>query len=708
MNIETLISIVTPIYNQGDLFWETFHSVLGQTFIHWEWLIINDGSDAPDTSRIFEKLEAMKDPRIKTVISAQNRGLPAARNTGVQMSGTNYIFFLDSDDLIEPDYLEKAWLALSLNTSFGFVNSWSTGFGAKNYEWRVGLEKRKGFLTQNWAAFAGLFRKDILLQVPFNESRREGLEDWEFWLAAASKGYWGYTIPEKLFHYRIHPPSAHKWENWDNGKKQKGIEKEFRKKYAGPLSRYFPDPGKTSFSGEYPALTLPSSVYSPEKTKPRILVVLPWLEHGGVEQFTLAWMRALQDRFDYILVTTNSSVRNDNKDFRGLCKVVFHLAHLADISLYPSLIRYIITCWRPDLIVLSHAEPFYQLLPSIRMAFPRLPVADINHIEDMQWQEGGYPKIASLFTTYIDKHVTVSNWLRQFMLQQGIAGSKIETVYINVDTDAIRPLGKEEKRLKRLKYNLPENRKIILFSGRLTHQKRALLLSDIAQLLVKRDIGFLLVVCGEGPDRNQLEEKVYRKGLGSYFHFAGGVPHTTAMDYTQCADILLLPSAWEGIATVLYEAMAAALAIITTDVGGHKELVGEDGGVVIRSGASDAELAEMMADALQRLIGDATLLQQMGQKARQRVVTHFDSKNTWRRFTEIFGELCNDNNILSVTHGSETTISQNYQDFVQRWNILHPYRGDVAWKQHRQLLRLRKIYKVLTRKRPFNYLWGGS
>ena len=699
------IQIITPYYNADDSFPETAACLYNQSFTNWEWILVNDGSTSPLAIRQLDVLRKKNDARIKIIDLPANKGLPASRNEGVRAATADYIFFLDADDLIEPDYLEKAWITLSLNPAFSFVNSWSTGFGTKTYDWRVGLEKKNKFLDENWVAFAGLFRREVLLQTPFNESRREGLEDWEFWLEAASNGYWGYTLPEKLFHYRIHA-ATNKWANWDNGKRQKAIKKIFRKKYRHMLKKDFPDPGMATLTGSLPVLAFAAGPVN--KVKPLIMVVLPWLNPGGVEQFTLAWMKALQPAFDYILVTTNDSAENDNPEFKNSCTSVFHFSHLADISMYPALADYVIRSREPDLIVLSHAEPFYHLLPFIRQHFPALPVADINHIENMQWQDGGYPKISALLTAYIDRHIVVSKWLQQFMQAQGVAAEKLQTLYINTDTDVIRPLSEADKKIKRQQYSLSSSRTIILFSGRLTHQKNVLVIPDIAEILLKRSLDFTMVICGGGPDRAEMEEKIYRKDLQDHFILTGTLDHMKAIDYMQSADILLLPSAWEGIATVLYESMASGLPVVATNVGGHRELVTPECGILIELPAKDRQLAIDAADALQKLLEDPSLRHRLGQAARERVVQHFDSKFTWSELKSSLSELLSDKQLPKHVSPSQAAIFQNYHDFVQRWNILRSSNTRTSWKNHSQLLRLRKIYKVVTRKRPINYIWRGK
>ncbi len=98
-----LVSIITPLYNGEKYIAHTIDSVLAQTYVNWEMLIINDGSK--DGSEAIVKAYADRDPRIK-LYSQPNGGSASARNNGVRRAKGQYFAFLDADDLWEPFFLE--------------------------------------------------------------------------------------------------------------------------------------------------------------------------------------------------------------------------------------------------------------------------------------------------------------------------------------------------------------------------------------------------------------------------------------------------------------------------------------------------------------------------------------------------------------------------------------------------------------------------
>ena len=97
------VSVVIPLYNKESTIAAALECIFAQTFPVREIIIINDGS----TDNSVRVLEQFEDPRIK-LHQQPNRGVGAARNTGWQMSSSNWIAFLDADDLWKPQFLEQA------------------------------------------------------------------------------------------------------------------------------------------------------------------------------------------------------------------------------------------------------------------------------------------------------------------------------------------------------------------------------------------------------------------------------------------------------------------------------------------------------------------------------------------------------------------------------------------------------------------------
>ena len=99
------VSVVIPIYNVENYLRKCLDSVCNQTYENLEIICVNDCS--PENSSEILKEYAAKDNRIKIINHKKNGGLSAARNTGMDNATGEYIYFLDSDDWIDSDYIEK-------------------------------------------------------------------------------------------------------------------------------------------------------------------------------------------------------------------------------------------------------------------------------------------------------------------------------------------------------------------------------------------------------------------------------------------------------------------------------------------------------------------------------------------------------------------------------------------------------------------------
>lgn len=107
------ISIIIPVYNKEEFIEECINSIINQTFDDYEAIFINDGS-SDNSLEILKKYEDRKNFKI---ISQENSGPATARNVGLKKACGEYVFFLDADDWIENDSLEKLYQTAKNNDS---------------------------------------------------------------------------------------------------------------------------------------------------------------------------------------------------------------------------------------------------------------------------------------------------------------------------------------------------------------------------------------------------------------------------------------------------------------------------------------------------------------------------------------------------------------------------------------------------------------
>jgi glycosyltransferase involved in cell wall biosynthesis len=150
---------------------------------------------------------------------------------------------------------------------------------------------------------------------------------------------------------------------------------------------------------------------------------------------------------------------------------------------------------------------------------------------------------------------------------------------------------------------------IVLAVGRLATQKGFGLLLDAAARWRDLEPGPLLVIAGDGPLAASLQAKA--AALGLMVRFAGRRNDVPAL--LAAADVFVLPSAWEGQALILQEALRAAVPIVTTRVGGTPGLVGEAAAILVPPGD-----AQRLAEAVRAVLGDPALAAQLREAAAAR------------------------------------------------------------------------------------------
>lgn len=180
-------SIVVPTYNRAQLIIETIHSIINQTYVNWELIIVDDGGN--DNTK--EIAESFNDDRI-FYFWKENAERGAARNFGVQKTTGDYIFFLDSDDIILPEYFRYASELIGLNNPeclhipyhlFDGIMVIESGPDLKNIQ--------EVLMISNKFACQIILRKDIALAYQFSENRDFIIgEDWYLILRLTARFKW--------------------------------------------------------------------------------------------------------------------------------------------------------------------------------------------------------------------------------------------------------------------------------------------------------------------------------------------------------------------------------------------------------------------------------------------------------------------------------------------------------------------------------------
>ena len=578
-----LISVIVPFYNSEKFIEQTIKSILNQTFPCYEILIIDDGST---NKMALEKLEQIKelDKRIK-VFHKQNEGLATTRDYGASKSDEHakYLMFIDDDDLIEPTFLECGFWTLETNKDAAWAYSDSVGFSSLEYTWNKYFSSEK-MKKENDLVSAALVRKtDFFLVNGYNLKEKAVNEDWNFWLKLLSK--------EK---FPVHMSFYGEWyRRKENGELQrsrenkersleiinntaKGVTKEIKAKQY-PCYNY----NYELIEDNLKNIEIPKRIN--KKDTINILFIIPWMVTGGADLFNLSLVKGLnKERYEITIISTEPNENVLRQEFENNENVrVYDLTSFLDKRYWVAFVNYIIQKENINLIFNSNSKTGYSMLPYIKSMYPEIPILDYVHMEEWYNRNGGYSRYSSMYNSIIDKTM-VCNGNSKKILEEHFKRNpdEVQTVYIGVDEEKFNPDRYNKEELEKKYLGDTTNKKIISFICRISEQKRPLLFLEIIKKLKEKRQDFKVLVVGDGNLLGKMKEKAKKMNLLEDIIFLGEIKNT--VEIYKISNVTVNCSLKEGLALTSYESLSMNVPIVSSDVGGQKELISKDVGEIVK------------------------------------------------------------------------------------------------------------------------------
>ncbi|TEC54428.1 glycosyltransferase family 1 protein [Pseudomonas aeruginosa] len=371
----------------------------------------------------------------------------------------------------------------------------------------------------------------------------------------------------------------------------------------------------------------------PRNPGKRLLLLAPWLEPGGADRCNLDMLRAFsQEGWTLTVVASLASEHRWLDRFTALTTDVWVLPDFLAAEKACDFLAYLVDSRQPDLMLLSNSTFAYDVLGFVRNRYPGLPVVDLNHMEE-DWGDGGYPGRAARCTALLDRHWVVSRHLRHWLLDRGVEASKVEVLHWFADVDLWKPDSLTRAKV-RARLGIAPQCVLIVYAGRLCAQKRPDLFAASLGELARRGGDFVALVLGDGELAGQLRSDLRRRGLAGRVRMLGWQDEGALRELFQASDIFFLPSAGEGIALVLYEAMACGMAIVAADVGGQAELVSAHCGFLVPRSNTEREARDYAA-RLESLVRGPEMLRRMGRNSARRIREEFTLSLFERRLWEL-------------------------------------------------------------------------
>ncbi|HVM36065.1 MAG TPA: glycosyltransferase [Actinomycetota bacterium] len=208
-------------------------------------------------------------------------------------------------------------------------------------------------------------------------------------------------------------------------------------------------------------------------------------------------------------------------------------------------------------------------------------------------------------------------------LRGGLAGAPVEVLYLGIGDP---PAVERTRTQTRAELGVVTER-LIVTVARLSPQKAIDVMLDALSRLPE-DV--VLVVLGEGELRNLLEEHARRGGVAARVHFLGF--RRDVADFVAAADVFCLSSVWEGIPLAVQEAIVLGTPVVSTDVGGMREIVtdGVSGRLVPRGDAA------ALAVALKDVLDEPNLARSLAERARVSLSERFSTEKMLARLRRVY------------------------------------------------------------------------
>jgi glycosyltransferase involved in cell wall biosynthesis len=203
--INSLVSIIVPTYNRGNLIAQTIMSIINQKYELWECLVVDDFSN-DNTKEVVESF-ICSDNRIKYISNKRRKGAQGARNTGLSYASGEFIMFFDSDNIMYPNHIEKKVVHFRERSNVDIVTSFSHVLNIDSevvgtFCWITEGNIHKDILSANTYVDtnSAMFRSQILRDHGYLDENCPSYQEWDLHIAISKNSNYSF-IPEFLTGY---------------------------------------------------------------------------------------------------------------------------------------------------------------------------------------------------------------------------------------------------------------------------------------------------------------------------------------------------------------------------------------------------------------------------------------------------------------------------------------------------------------------------
>jgi glycosyltransferase involved in cell wall biosynthesis len=392
-------------------------------------------------------------------------------------------------------------------------------------------------------------------------------------------------------------------------------------------------------------------VLTPEG-RPTVLVALQYLAVGGAEQLTLNIMKELQDRVRFVVFSvdpldlTQATLADA---FRQVTPFIYTPPDFLEPEQRLSFIVSLIERFQPaSLYIANGAEAIYAALAEIKKGYPRLRI--INQVYDSQVGWINFYDLRLL--KHLDAHIGANQQICQAYREKGADPNSVFQIPHTIDLESLDPMAYSPERIAQLRreftadlllkvdrlphanhdgHEAPDHAHVVVFASRAHPQKRPLDFVEVARRFSDhvRTGSAIFLMFSEGPLAEQIDATINQVNVSQDGKIIiQRLPfHRPISDVLAVADVLVLPSEFEGMPLIAAEAQAMGKPVVVTDVGNNREVLAITGGGIV------APVGDVQALTL----GVQQMLAQPPDpvKLRQAIIDHFSPRAVAEQYRQV-------------------------------------------------------------------------
>jgi glycosyltransferase involved in cell wall biosynthesis len=368
----------------------------------------------------------------------------------------------------------------------------------------------------------------------------------------------------------------------------------------------------------------------------------PWVDLGGSDRGTIDWFKNIdRTRWAPSLITTTPSPNRWLHHVEPYAEEIWNLPDLMPGGAFPEFILGFVESRGVRVVHIMNSRLGFDLLPDMT-CLPEPPAVVVQlHAEEPN-QTGYVRYVTRRYGNLIDSFSVVSEDLKQTIVDYEIPPSRIEVIYLGVDSEGefdparVEPLEPPGSGIAR-----------ILWPGRLVEQKDPILTMEVLARARERGAEFVLDVVGDGHLKEPARARAEELGIGEVIHWHP--PSQEMARWYRSSDLLLMTSVYEGIPLVIYEALAMGLPVIAPAIPGNVEFMDADSGVLV----DPRDDVDRYADAIVALLGDDARRREMGERSRARMLEEFSPAEMGQHHDALYERLLSEKTATSRWRNEE-------------------------------------------------------